>query len=83
MEDYPSPVEGNGLENRQVGNGAWVRIPHLPLGLSLTQDELLIFQSFQEVRQRFLCWGIDCQRSLPHSLVGFDWFLARLVLTVS
>ena len=27
----PSLAEGNGLENRQVVRGAWVRIPHLPL----------------------------------------------------
>ena len=31
MEDYPSPAEGNGLENRQAGSArAWVRIPHPP-----------------------------------------------------
>ena len=30
MEEYPSPVEGIGLENRKVGNGAGVRIPFSP-----------------------------------------------------
>ena len=30
MEKYPSPVEGTGLENQQVGNGAGVRIPLSP-----------------------------------------------------
>ena len=30
MEKYPSLVEGTGLENRQVGNGAGVRIPLSP-----------------------------------------------------
>ena len=29
-ERYPSPVEGTGLENQQVGNGAGVRIPLSP-----------------------------------------------------
>ena len=30
MEEYPSLVEGTGLENREVGNGAGVRIPLSP-----------------------------------------------------
>ena len=30
MEKYPSLVEGTGLENREVGNGAGVRIPLSP-----------------------------------------------------
>ena len=30
MEKYPSPVEGTGLENQEVGNGAGVRIPLSP-----------------------------------------------------
>ena len=30
MERYPSPVEGTGLENQEVGNGAGVRIPLSP-----------------------------------------------------
>ena len=30
MEKYPSLVEGTGLENRKVGNGAGVRIPFSP-----------------------------------------------------
>ena len=30
MEKYPSLVEGIGLENRQVGDGAGVRIPLSP-----------------------------------------------------
>ena len=30
MEKYPSSVEGTGLENREVGNGAGVRIPLSP-----------------------------------------------------
>ena len=30
MEEYPSPVEGTGLENQEVGNGAGVRIPLSP-----------------------------------------------------
>ena len=30
MEKYPSLVEGTGLENRQVGDGAGVRIPLSP-----------------------------------------------------
>ena len=30
MEEYPSLVEGVGLENRKVGNGAGVRIPFPP-----------------------------------------------------
>ena len=30
MEEYPSPVEGTGLENQEVGNGAGVRIPFSP-----------------------------------------------------
>ena len=30
MEKYPSPVEGTGLENQEVGNGAGVRIPFPP-----------------------------------------------------
>ena len=29
-EKYPSPVEGIGLENQEVGNGAGVRIPLSP-----------------------------------------------------
>ena len=29
-EKYPSPVEGTGLENQEVGNGAGVRIPLSP-----------------------------------------------------
>ena len=29
-EEYPSLVEGTGLENRKVGNGAGVRIPFPP-----------------------------------------------------
>ena len=29
-EEYPSPVEGTGLENQEVGNGAGVRIPLSP-----------------------------------------------------
>ena len=29
-EKYPSLVEGTGLENRKVGNGAGVRIPFSP-----------------------------------------------------
>ena len=35
MEDYPSPAEGNGLENRQAGSArAWVRIPHPPYNIA-------------------------------------------------
>ena len=30
MEKYPSLVEGTGLENQEVGNGAGVRIPLSP-----------------------------------------------------
>ena len=30
MEKYPSLVEGTGLENREVGDGAGVRIPLSP-----------------------------------------------------
>ena len=30
LEKYPSPVEGTGLENQEVGNGAGVRIPLPP-----------------------------------------------------
>ncbi len=30
MEKYPSLVEGTGLENQKVGNGAGVRIPLSP-----------------------------------------------------
>lgn len=30
VEKYPSLVEGTGLENREVGNGAGVRIPLSP-----------------------------------------------------
>ena len=30
VEKYPSPVEGTGLENQEVGNGAGVRIPLSP-----------------------------------------------------
>ncbi len=30
VEKYPSSVEGTGLENREVGNGAGVRIPLSP-----------------------------------------------------
>ena len=30
LEKYPSLVEGTGLENREVGNGAGVRIPLSP-----------------------------------------------------
>ena len=30
MEEYPSLVEGTGLENREVGDGAGVRIPFPP-----------------------------------------------------
>ena len=30
MEKYPSPGEGTGLENQEVGNGAGVRIPLSP-----------------------------------------------------
>ena len=30
MEKYPSLVEGTGLENQEVGNGAGVRIPFSP-----------------------------------------------------
>ena len=30
LEKYPSSVEGTGLENREVGNGAGVRIPLSP-----------------------------------------------------
>ena len=30
MEKYPSLVEGAGLENQKVGNGAGVRIPFSP-----------------------------------------------------
>ena len=30
MEKYPSSVEGTGLENREVGDGAGVRIPLSP-----------------------------------------------------
>ena len=30
LEEYPSLVEGTGLENRKVGNGAGVRIPFSP-----------------------------------------------------
>ena len=30
LEEYPSLVEGTGLENQQVGNGAGVRIPFPP-----------------------------------------------------
>ena len=29
-EKYPSLVEGTGLENQEVGNGAGVRIPFSP-----------------------------------------------------
>ena len=29
-EEYPSPVEGTGLENQEVGDGAGVRIPLSP-----------------------------------------------------
>ena len=29
-EEYPSLVEGTGLENQEVGNGAGVRIPFPP-----------------------------------------------------
>ncbi len=29
-EKYPSSVEGTGLENQEVGNGAGVRIPLSP-----------------------------------------------------
>ena len=30
LEEYPSLVEGTGLENREVGDGAGVRIPLSP-----------------------------------------------------
>ena len=30
VEEYPSLVEGTGLENREVGDGAGVRIPLSP-----------------------------------------------------
>ncbi len=30
MEKYPSSVEGTGLENQEVGDGAGVRIPLSP-----------------------------------------------------
>ena len=30
MEEYPSLVEGTGLENQEVGDGAGVRIPFPP-----------------------------------------------------
>ena len=30
LEKYPSLVEGTGLENREVGDGAGVRIPLSP-----------------------------------------------------
>lgn len=30
LEEYPSLVEGTGLENREVGDGAGVRIPFPP-----------------------------------------------------
>ena len=38
MEKYPSLVEGTGLENREVGNGAGVRIPLSPPYKYLLRD---------------------------------------------
>ncbi len=38
MEKYPSSVEGTGLENQEVGNGAGVRIPLSPPFNYLSRD---------------------------------------------
>ena len=37
-EKYPSLVEGTGLENREVGNGAGVRIPLSPPFSFISRD---------------------------------------------
>ena len=38
MEEYPSVVEGTGLENQEVGDGAGVRIPFPPPFIFLSRD---------------------------------------------
>ena len=38
MEKYPSLVEGTGLENREVGDGAGVRIPLSPPFKIISRD---------------------------------------------
>ena len=38
MEEYPSLVEGTGLENQEVGDGAGVRIPFPPPFIFLSRD---------------------------------------------
>ena len=49
VEKYPSLVEGTGLENREVGNGAGVRIPLSP--------PLIIFMNIAEWSSSVARWA--------------------------